>query len=322
MRPGQKKLHQDRSTTPQADCRVCGGSNVELFCTAYDRVLQTTSETWQILRCTACGFGSTFPPLPIDRIPSYYPPTYLGNIEKSLGEYLSGSLFASRSWRGESEKARLVERWVSGGRILDVGCGAGQFLWALDPLRWERTGVEISEAAVNLVRGRLPSLRLIVGDIHSIELPEGAFDAITFWHVLEHLPDPEAVLRRASALLRPRGCLIVSLPNIDSIQARLFRNSWYAFDDVPRHLYHFSERALDLLIQRAGLRPRKHLQFSPLVNVHTLKHSLVHWSEDRFHTRLPYYALKPLLLLFPLLERVARSYGILTVVAQKNGPAG
>ncbi len=322
VRPRKIRLHQKHRTAPQADCPVCSSSNVELFCTAYDRVLQMTSERWQILRCTACGFGWTFPPLPVERIPSYYPPTYLGDIEKSLEEYLSGNLQGSRSWRGEIEKTRLVERFVSGGRILDVGCGGGQFLWALDPDRWERIGVELSEAAVMLVRRRLSSVQLFTGDIYTNELPEGAFDAVTFWHVLEHLPDPEVVLRRAYALLRARGWLIVSLPNIASIQARLFRNCWYAFDDVPRHLHHFSERSLDLLIERAGFQLRRHLQFSPLVNFHALKHSLIYWSEEHFRTRIPYYALKPLLFLFPLLERIARSYGMLTVVAQKQEAPG
>jgi SAM-dependent methyltransferase len=270
------------------------------------------------MRCRECGFGWTFPPLPVDRIAFYYPPTYLGDVTKSLEAYLSGKLLKSRCWRGETEKGRLVERFVRGGRILDIGCGAGQFLWALDSSRWEKTGVELSRNTVELVLHKLPSLQLVAGDIYSSELPEGNFDVITFWHALEHLPDPEKVIDRAAALLRPNGWLIVSLPNLASFQARFFRKYWYPFDDVPRHLYHFSRRALDLLLDRAGLLVRDHLPFSPLVNFHSLKHSLFHWSEDRLHSRVPYYALKPLLFLLPPLERLRGSYGILTTIAQKN----
>jgi len=319
--PEHQRFRQDRRTVPQANCRICRSSNVEHFCTVFDRVLNTTGASWHILRCKDCGFGWTFPPLPVDQIASYYPPAYLGDVAKSLEEYLSGELYGSRSWRGESEKVRLVERYIKGGRILDVGCGAGQFLWALDSKRWEKTGVELSRDTVELVRSRLPSLRLVMGDIYSSELPEAFFDAVTFWHALEHLPDPEAVLGRAAALLRPNGWLIVSLPNLASFQAKLFREYWYPFDDVPRHLYHFSGRALDLLFERTGLQTRKRLLFSPLVNFHSLKHSLIHWSEDRFHSRVPYYALKPLLFLIPLLERPTGSYGMLTAIARKDQPS-
>lgn len=303
---------------PQANCRICRSSNVEHFCTVFDRVLNTPGKTWRVLRCSECGFGWTFPPLSVDQIASYYPASYLGDVAKSLEDYLSGKLLESRSWRGETEKVRLVEGYVKGGRILDVGCGAGQFLWALDSRRWEKTGVELSKETVELVRSRLTPLRLVAGDIYSSELPEAFFDVITFWHVLEHLPDPDAVLQRATALLRPNGWLIVSLPNLASLQARLFREYWYPFDDVPRHLYHFSRRALDLLFERTGLQTRKHLLFSRLVNFHSLKHSLIHWSEDRFRSRVPYYALKPLLFLFPPLERLTGSYGILTAIACKS----
>jgi SAM-dependent methyltransferase len=298
-------------------CEVCRSTGVELFCTAVDRVLPRPGENWDILRCRACGFGWTSPPLAPAEIEAFYPPTYLGDTEKALGEHLSGHLARSRSWREELEKCRLLERFSPGGRILDVGCGDGRFLWALDETRWERTGVETMEATVELVRSRIPSLRLVCGDIGNDCLMPGTFEAVTFWHVLEHIPRPRAVLSRASALLRPGGWLIISLPDISSIQARLFRRYWYPFDDVPRHIYHFSRESLDRLLREAGLKVVEHLPFSPRVNFHSLKHSLLNWSEDRMGSRAPYYMLKPFLFGFPLVERVFRSYGILTSVSRK-----
>src|SRR5206468_7680879 len=139
-----------------------------------------------------------------------------------------------------------------------------------------------------------------------------------FWHSLEHLPSPEKVLERAAALLRPGGWIFVSLPNLDSLQARRFRQRWYGFDDVPRHLFHFSTRSLDRLLVESGFEIRRHLPFSRLVNYHTLKHSLLHRCEARRGGRVLYYALKPFALaLFPLLERLSGEYGILTTVARK-----
>lgn len=297
-------------------CMVCGAPGARAFCTASDRVLPRKGERWSIVRCPSCGFGWTFPPLPPEDIPSYYPASYVGDAARAADEYLSGRLSGTRTWRGETGKARLVEEFVRGGSILDVGTGDGKFLWALDPARWERTGVEVARKTVEAVRARMPQLRLVCGDIYAAELYPGEYDAVTFWHTLEHIPEPRRVLARAAALLRPGGWLFASLPNLDSLQARLFREHWYAFGDVPRHLYHFSPRSLDRLLGEVGLAVRARRLFSPQVNLHCLKHSLLHWSETRFSSRLPYYLLKPALMAFPLLERLSASYGILTVIAR------
>jgi SAM-dependent methyltransferase len=298
-------------------CLICSGDELELFCTAVDRVRERPGETWRIVRCRRCGFGWTEPLLSGDELGRYYPGHYLGEIERRIDEFLTGSLQRSRLWKGEVEKVRLVERYVPGGRILDVGCGDGKFLWALAPERWERFGVERSTEAVTSVRQRIPGLELFPGDIHSGELIPGAFDALTFWHVLEHLPDPEATLARAAALLCPGGWLFVSLPCLDSLQAGLFRGLWYGFDDVPRHLHHFSGRSLNLLLARTGFTVHRQLMFSRNVNFHSLKHSLLNWCAERHWSKAPYYALKPALFAFQLLERMTGRSGIRGVVARK-----
>ena len=305
-------------TSLSPGCRVCSGKEIEHFCSAFDRVLNRPERTWQILRCRRCGFGWTDPQLSPEEIASHYPAAYLGDTRKTLNDFLSGQLSRSRSWRGEREKIRLVESYVPRGKILDVGCGDAKFLWALDPRSWERSGVDFSRATVDLVRSHIAALHLVAGDIFSGEFSPGSFNVITFWHSLEHLPSPEKVLERAAALLRPGGWIFVSLPNLDSLQARRFRQRWYGFDDVPRHLFHFSTRSLDRLLVESGFEIRRHLPFSRLVNYHTLKHSLLHRCEACRGGRVLYYALKPFALaLFPLLERLSGEYGILTTVARK-----
>jgi SAM-dependent methyltransferase len=298
-------------------CLVCGSDGGEFFCTAIDRVRKLPEPVWQIRRCVRCGFGWTFPIPSEDETSSFYPPEYLGDVDRTLDDFLSGRLRGTRSWRGSTEKVELVERHINRGSILDVGCGDGKFLWALDPGRWKATGVDNLPETLSRVRSRMPSLDLIEGDINSGLLQEAGYDALTFWHVLEHLPNPRRILRRASELLRPGGWLFVSLPRFDSLQARLFHRYWYAFDDVPRHLYHFSRSSLDRILIEAGFMVRDHLLFSPLVNFHSLKHSLLSWSSERLRSRIPYYLLKPLLYPFILLERATDSYGILTTIAQK-----
>lgn len=297
-------------------CPVCDAISPYLFCTATDRLRKITGEQWQISRCRRCGFGWTEPLLREDEVAAYYPASYLGEIERRIAQYLSGALQKSRSWHGEMEKVRLVESFVSGGRLLDMGCGDGKFLWALDHARWQRVGVEQPSEAVELVKRRIPGISLISVDVFNSGLPLQSFDVITFWHVLEHLADPAQALRRAAELLRPGGMVLISLPSIDSLQAALFRENWYGFDDVPRHLHHFSRDSLNLLLGRCGLRVEHHLMFSRLINFHALKHSLLNWSVSLGPGRLCYYPLKPLLFGFQALERITGRYGIRTVIAR------
>jgi ubiquinone/menaquinone biosynthesis C-methylase UbiE len=298
-------------------CPACSNPGVEHFCMARDRVLPRPDEQWQIVRCKECGFGWTNPPPPLDRMASYYPRGYIGNVGKTLEEFLSGKLVRSRSWKSETSKVGLVEKYIRGGTILDVGCGDGKFLWALDSRKWKRVGVDFGGETLRLVQERMPSLRLISGDLFSTALAEGAFDVITFWHALEHIPDPSTTLVRASNLLRPGGWLFVSLPNLDSLQADLFKSCWYPFDDVPRHLYHFTKRSLGLFLSRVQMDVRANLFFSRQVNFHSLKHSLLCWSRERLGSRIPYYLLKPFLFAFPVLEQISGRFGILTTVARK-----
>jgi 2-polyprenyl-3-methyl-5-hydroxy-6-metoxy-1,4-benzoquinol methylase len=299
-------------------CPACLNPRVEQFCIARDRVLPCPGEQWQIIRCEECGLGWTNPQPPLDQLGSYYPPNYHGDVQKTLEEYLSGKLVRSRSWKNETSKVHLVEKFVQGGTILDVGCGDGKFLWALDSQRWKRVGVDCGAETLRLVQEKMPALRLINGDLFCADLAEGSFDAITFWHALEHMPDPAATLVRAAKLLCPGGWMFISLPNLDSLQADLFRSCWYPFDDVPRHLYHFTKRSLGLFISQAQMNVSANLFFSRQVSYHSLKHSLLRWSVEKTKSRIPYYLLKPLLFAFPVLENITGRYGILTTVAQKS----
>ena len=301
-------------------CPVCGNAEDQLFCTAVDRVRKQQEPVWRIVRCPQCGFGWTSPTPTAAETAAFYPADYFGDIRRTLDDYLSGRLKGTRSWRGSTEKVRLVERYAAGGHLLDVGCGDGKFLWALDRRKWDATGLDTHSPTLSIVRERIPDLRLVEGEIFSPDLAEGAFDVVTYWHVFEHLPDSAAILRRTRALLRPGGWLFISLPRFDSLQAAIFRRHWYAFDDVPRHIYHFSKASLERLLRHAGFEVRRQLLFSRLVNFHTLKHSLLNWCQDRYSGRTVYYLLKPFLLPFVLFEHLVDRYGILTTIAQKPLP--
>lgn len=136
------------------------------------------------------------------------------------------------------------------GRLLDIGCGKGHFLAAARELGWEVSGIDSSESAAASAR-QLYGLQILVGDVADEAIPGAPFDAITMWHVLEHVPDPTLVVARARELLRPGGRLVVSVPNVASLQARVFGRHWFHLDR-QRHVFHFTPRALRTLLERHG----------------------------------------------------------------------
>lgn len=298
-------------------CPVCRSAETALFSRAFDRLQIEQGKEYEVHQCRSCLFGWTLPEADESRLSDLYPPTYLGDTERIVGEFLSGKLRGTSSWRMEVEKVHLVERFCAGGKILDVGCGEGKFLWALDQERWDRHGVELNAAIVETVGSRVPGISIATGSLDAEELPLGSFDMITFWHVLEHVPRPQAALERVFELLRPGGTVIISLPNIASHQARWFRSDWYAFTDVPRHLHHFSPGSLRLLLEASGLQYQERLFFSKAVNFHCWKHSARSWVGSGSSRSLRYLALKPMLHALPLLERATGEYGVMTVVGRR-----
>jgi SAM-dependent methyltransferase len=325
-------MHRDRNSksdvSPDVRCPLCSSKQVELFCRMDDQHLAglpnseaRERKTWDILKCGECTLGWTFPMPAAEELSGYYPSSYSGDARGMVEAFKAGKLQRSRSWKTEEEKVRFVERYTDRGAILDVGCGDGKFLLALGSRRWRRTGFEQIGEAVEPVRAAAPEIRFVVGDFESSDLQEESFDVITFWHVFEHLMDPQSVLARCSRLLRPGGIIALGVPNFGCWQPRLFRSHWYAFDP-PRHIFHYSPRALSLLLKNAGFRLVEFRAFGRRISLHQLKYSLITWSESSWHSRFPYYLLKPFALVANHFEPWVGSYGGLGAVARKGRGEG
>jgi SAM-dependent methyltransferase len=125
--------------------------------------------------------------------------------------------------------------------VLDVGAGDGALVEALRREGREAVGLDEFAAGPHVEAGRLD------------EQEEGAWAAVVFWHSLEHLPQPAEALEQAVRLLEPDGVVVISAPNSDSLQAKLFGDRWLALDP-PRHLVHLTSRALIARLRELGLR--------------------------------------------------------------------
>jgi 2-polyprenyl-3-methyl-5-hydroxy-6-metoxy-1,4-benzoquinol methylase len=249
---------------PAAGCELCGSSTVRELYTASDR-LGNADLPYRIAECCGCGVWRTLPEMGEAELARYYPEDYWGEVAEPSQEWIESS---------QSEKTRFLSRCgLTGGRILDVGCGSGFFLRALEPAKWDRYGVEISEAASRSAERAVGSGRVFTGTLTQSQWPDSTFDVVTLWSALEHTNEPRANLREARRITKLGGSLIVQLPNAASYQARMFGGQWFALD-VPRHRYHFTLSLLDRLLSETGFEVYRVTGFSKAHNSHALRQSL------------------------------------------------
>ena len=218
-----------------------------------------TGDPFEIRRCRACGLALTWPAPSPSEMGRYYPDAYFGEAgeKRFVGpvEGLQRALYGSRACR--------VEMAAGGhpGRVLDVGCGRGFLLDAFRRRGWTVEGTEISEASSAHAREVL-GIPVHVGSLESLDLPAESFDAVTLWHVLEHVTDPGVLLGEIHRILRPGGVLLVSVPNFGSPEARASGAGWFHLD-VPRHLVHFTPESLESSLRDAGIEPLESSWFAP-----------------------------------------------------------
>jgi len=206
------------------------------------------------MRCTTCGLGYTVPrPSPVD-LQAFYPDTYVPHQEPpppaSRRQRLGARVDAARFSAGIRFGAFRVLTRTPPGRLLDVGCGRGDLAEWFAARGWRVAGVEPAADAVRQAVER--GIEMHHGTLDDAPWAPGSFDAITFNHALEHMPDPLLTLRQAAALVRPGGLVVISVPNFGAWQRRLFGAAWFPLD-LPRHLQHFDRASLPYMARMAGL---------------------------------------------------------------------
>lgn len=143
-----------------------------------------------------------------------------------------------------AKKVTLITKENNGaGSLLDVGAGTGGFLVKAKSKGWEICGIEVNNEARNLATKKGVNLIDKFND-----LKDERFDVITLWHVLEHLPDLNETIVKLNQFLNKNGTLIIAVPNFKSYDARYYKAYWAAYD-VPRHIWHFSKKAISILFK-------------------------------------------------------------------------
>lgn len=216
-----------------------------------------------IRQCPSCGLLSLYPGLDKRRVLMYYPSShYYSYVDDGQSIFHRLRNYLIKQFYYPTTFSRLIMSLVNtvpaipslrrGGKLMDVGCGNGETLRNLSQYGWDVYGIDIDGKAIATAR-KTGLSHVYRGDYTNLsKFPDGYFDVIRSYHVIEHLDNPKKFIELSYKKLKRGGEFICGTPNSRSIQARLFRSYWYNLD-TPRHQYIFTPGNLQRLIEQAKL---------------------------------------------------------------------
>ena len=211
-----------------------------------------TGEIFDIWQCDICTARFTQNVPDKNEIEKYYrSENYISHSDTKKG--FVNSMYHWVRKKTLRSKKNLVEKYtkLSAGKILDIGAGTGAFLKTMDQSGWQVTGLEPDRIARENA-AKLYGLTLQPSE-DLFNLKAETFDAITLWHVLEHVHNLHEYMGHLKKILKRNGILFIAVPNYTSYDAGVYKEFWAAYD-VPRHLYHFSPTSITQLVLQHGLQ--------------------------------------------------------------------
>jgi len=230
------------SSTPSA-CPVC--SSVGPF------PQRPAAEGFRLFECTKCGIVFLFPQPQEAELAALYDETYYGEGRKKFLSPVEAGIAALSYLKWKNLQSVLGQ----GGRLLDIGCGRGTLLGLARASGFEAYGLERPSTVGHSIPG------ILYKSLPECNFPDGHFQVVVLWHVLEHLPDPVAMLREISRILQPGGWLSVAVPNYGGAQAQASGPLWFHMD-LPRHFWQFRLSSLQALLVSNGFRVARYTTFS------------------------------------------------------------
>lgn len=228
-------------------CPWCGSEKTQIHLWIKDEFL--THEEFQIHECQKCALLFTEPRPSKDKIGEYYKSEeYYSHQENKHG--FIPKVYESVKSINLKHKYKIATKGLKAGKVLDIGCGVGDFLHTMEKHGWECTGVEPSEEAKIIARKRIKANLYAPEEIN--QMPNASFDIITMWHVLEHVDDLKWQVEQLTRLIKPNGRIVIAVPNYKSYDAEYYKELWAAYD-VPRHLNHFNKKTLSNIFKTNGL---------------------------------------------------------------------
>jgi 2-polyprenyl-3-methyl-5-hydroxy-6-metoxy-1,4-benzoquinol methylase len=304
------------------NCPLCASEKFVPRGSVHDRLLGTEGQ-FCLVCCLECGLYYLNPQPGREELKKYYTEEY---------DLFQNAPFGRLPWwqrlsigYGLNKRRKVVERFKKGGRLLEIGCARGTFLWTMRRRgRWEVYGVEPSKTACKAAREEF-QLEIFQGTLEEAAFSSRSFDVVVLWDVLEHVSDPKSTLQEIRRLLVEDGVLILRVPQLGSWDQRLFGPYWVGWE-APRHLTTFSRVTLNRMLAASGFKVKKYFCFSGGYPAFTV--SLRFWARDH----LPSWGQKSLRLLaespparlafapfFYLMDRLVKSTVVTVVAVPEKG---
>jgi len=241
-------------------CIICGNTDFKDLYTSKDRMFDIKG-LFFIKKCRTCAFVFIDPQPNKKELKKYYPSKnyYSYKVESKKGLFAKTREYLIRNYYHPTILSSIlallvnnvpaIPQYVKNGKILDLGCGAGDTLLLLKELGWQTYGIDMDKNAIANARKRgLEHISL--GTYKKLaNYPDRYFDAIRLYHVIEHIDDPSDCLRLMYKKIKKNGEIIIGTPNIASFAGSFFGSRWYNLDS-PRHLFLFSPKNLKKLLQK------------------------------------------------------------------------
>jgi len=216
-------------------CNLCGSMRHTALYQMPDRQ-GYQAEIFTVVECNECGLGFVNPRPRFEEMWKCYPKEY---YEEGFAQNRAYHL---RRYAREARYLRPIETRPGPKSLLDVGCANGDFPRFMKARGWHVEGVEVSTSSQPIT-----DFMVYPQQLPEIPVNRPAYDAVTAWAVLEHVHDPMAYFRKAAEVTKAGGLFVFQVPNFDSLASRrLF------LEDVPRHLYFFSERTVRRYLETTG----------------------------------------------------------------------
>jgi 2-polyprenyl-3-methyl-5-hydroxy-6-metoxy-1,4-benzoquinol methylase len=207
-------------------CDLCGSSNHKIL---YSKIDYVTNWEFHVVRCD-CGMVFVNPMPLQEHLNLLYPHHYLD--EKPLLDDLYKRML------------NTVPSHVSAHRLLDIGCGSGDFIRYANSKGWVAEGVDFA----NWIE-KEQDIKITVGEFPLMDIRDSSFDVITAWAVMEHVRKPSQYFEKIGMLLRPNGKFIFTVPNVASPGM-----SYSCDEDTPRHLWLFTPNAIKEYLEKYGMK--------------------------------------------------------------------